>query len=100
MRNKGSVEIARPIGEVFRLTSDHVAEWSTVVIEDEVLEEKPGGVGTTFRTVTEENGKRMEFKGGVSRGMTHFTPVPFEWPGISSTSKPNIRSRTCRGGLV
>ena len=60
MRNTGSVEIDRPIHEVFRLTNEHVAEWSIIVVEDEVLDEKPEGVGTTFRTVTEENGKRME----------------------------------------
>ena len=67
MRNGGSVEIDRPIDEVFRLTNDHVAEWSIIVVEDEVLDKKPAGVGTTFRTVTEENGRRMEFQGVVTR---------------------------------
>lgn len=67
MRNEASVEIDRPIEEVFRLTSDHVAEWSIVVVEDEVLDEKPQGVGTTFRTVTEDHGCRMEFQGIVTR---------------------------------
>jgi hypothetical protein len=67
MRSAGSVEIDRPIDEVFRLTNEHVAEWSIIVVEDELIEEKPEGVGTTFRTVTEENGKRMEFQGVVTR---------------------------------
>ena len=67
MRNEVSVEIDRPIDEVFRLTNDHVAEWSIIVVEDEVLEEKPEGVGTTFRTVTEDHGRRMEFQGVVTR---------------------------------
>ena len=67
MRSGGSVEIDRPIDEVFRLTNEHVAEWSIIVVEDELIEEKPEGVGTTFRTVTEENGKRMEFQGVVTR---------------------------------
>jgi len=38
------------------LTNDHVADWSTIVVEDEVLDKKPDGVGTTFCTVTEEHG--------------------------------------------
>lgn len=67
MRNEVSVEIDGPIEEVFRLTNDHVAEWSIVVIEDEVLDKKPEGVGTTFRTVTEDHGKRMVFQGVVTR---------------------------------
>lgn len=67
MQQEASVEIDRPIDEVFRLTNDHVAEWSIVVVEDEVLDEKPEGVGTTFRSVTEDRGKRMEFEGVVTR---------------------------------
>ncbi len=67
MRNEGSVEIDRPIDDVFRLTNDHVAEWSIIVVENEVLDEKPEGVGTTFRTVTEDHGKRMVFQGVVTR---------------------------------
>ena len=68
MRTEGSVEIDRPIHEVFLLTNNHVAAWSTIVVENELIEEKkPDGVGTTFRTVTEENGRRMEFQGIVTR---------------------------------
>ncbi|MEX2186379.1 MAG: SRPBCC family protein [Pirellulales bacterium] len=67
MKNEGSIEIDRPINEVFRLTNDHVAEWSIIVVENEMLDEKPGGVGSTFRTVTEDNGKRREFQGVVTR---------------------------------
>lgn len=66
MQNGGSVEIDRPIEEVFELTNHHVAEWSVMVVEDEVLH-GDGDVGTTFRTVTEENGRRMEFAGVVTR---------------------------------
>jgi hypothetical protein len=54
---QGIIEIDRPIEDVFRLTLDHVPEWSLTVIEDEVLEENSEGVGTTFRIVTEEHGK-------------------------------------------
>lgn len=66
MRTAGSVEIQRPIEVVFRLTNDHVPEWSSVVLEDEVLEETPDRVGTTFRSVTEDRGRRMEFQGVVT----------------------------------
>ncbi len=67
MRSQASIEIDRPIEEVFRLTNDHMPEWSTIVVKDEVIEESPDGVGTTFLTVTEENGRRMEFQGIVTR---------------------------------
>ncbi len=66
MQSESSIEIDRPIHEVFRLTHEDVAEWSIAVIEDEVLDEKPGGVGTTFRTVAGDHGKRMEFQGVIT----------------------------------
>ncbi|MEM7477882.1 MAG: SRPBCC family protein [Planctomycetota bacterium] len=62
MHSTASVEIDRPIDEVFEYTNGKVAEWSRTVVEDEVIEDK-GGVGDTFRCVTEENGQRMEFHG-------------------------------------
>ena len=67
MKQQASVEIDRPIDEVFEYTNNHVAEWSITVVEDEVIEEKPEGVGTTFRCVTEDHGKKMEFQGIVTR---------------------------------
>lgn len=67
MRTEMSVDIDRPIEEVFDYTTGHVSEWSKTVTEDEVLDAKPEGVGTTFRIVTEEHGRRMEFKGVVTR---------------------------------
>ena len=66
MQSERSIEIDRPIHEVFRLTHEDVAEWSIVVVEDEVIDEKPEGVGTTFRSVTEDHGKRMEFQGVIT----------------------------------
>ena len=62
MHSIASIEIDRPIDEVFEYTNAKVAEWSLTVVEDEVIEDK-GGVGDTFRCVTEENGRRMEFHG-------------------------------------
>lgn len=67
MITQGSVEIAKPIEEVFACTTERVVEWSSIVVEDEVLDEKPEGVGTIFRTVTEERGQRMEFAGVVTK---------------------------------
>lgn len=66
MTNEGSIEINRPIHEVFGLTNEDVAAWSIVVVEDELLDESHKGVGTRFRTVTEDHGKRMEFRGVVT----------------------------------
>lgn len=65
MHNQASIEIDRPIGEVFAYTNDKVAEWSLTVVEDEVIDEK-NGVGTTFRCVTEERGQRMDFDGIIT----------------------------------
>ncbi len=67
MQTEGSIEIKRPIDDVYRLTVDHVAEWSNIVVEDEVIEEHPDGVGTKFRSVTEDRGQRMEFEGVVTK---------------------------------
>ena len=67
MRTEFSVEIDRPIDEVFEFTIEHVAEWSSTVVEDEVIDEKPDYVGTTFRCLTMERGQRMEFLGTVTR---------------------------------
>lgn len=65
MRTEASVEIDRPIEEVFEYTNDNVAEWSITVVEDEVIESTPDRVGSTFRCVTEDRGRRMEFAGEV-----------------------------------
>lgn len=67
MNTNTSVEIMRPISEVFRYTTENVSDWSITVIEDEVLEETPEKVGTTFRIMTEERGRKMEMTGVVTR---------------------------------
>jgi len=52
MQSSGSVEIDRPIEAVFEYTNKNI------VVEDEVIEMKnDGGLGTTFRSVTEERGR-------------------------------------------
>lgn len=67
MQSEASVEIDRPIEEVFEFTNDHVVEWSLTVVEDTVIDETPDRVGTTFKCVTESRGKRLEFRGEVTR---------------------------------
>ncbi|MCL4206792.1 MAG: SRPBCC family protein [Pirellulaceae bacterium] len=67
MKQQMSVEIERPIEEVFEYTNKHVAEWSLTVVENVVTDEKPEGVGTAFCCITEDHGRRMEFQGVVTR---------------------------------
>lgn len=67
MKTEQSVEIDRAIADVFEKATKDVAAWSITVVEDELIEEKPDGVGTTFRIVTEEKGRRMDFEGVVTR---------------------------------
>ena len=63
MITEGSIVVDRQIEDVFDYTTSNVAEWSDIVIEEEMVEEKPDGVGSKFRTVTEDRGRRMEFLG-------------------------------------
>ncbi len=66
MKTEASIEIKRPIEEVFQYTLNHVAEWSLTVVENTVVEDVNGGdIGTTFHCVTEEQGNRLEFVGTV-----------------------------------
>lgn len=67
MQSEASVEIDCPIDEVFRAANEDVVQWSRIVVEREVLEAKPEGVGTIFRVATKQNGQRMEFMGVVTR---------------------------------
>ena len=67
MRTAISVEIERPVSEVFRYTNENISDWSLTVIEDEVLNETPEKVGSTFRILTEERGRKMEMTGVVTR---------------------------------
>ena len=73
MESTCSIEIGRPIEAGFDYTLNKISEWSIVVVEDEVTSDGPVGVGTTFRTVTEERGDRMEFDGKVTKHEPHTT---------------------------
>ena len=68
IRTEGSVVIQCPIYEVFEYTNHNVADWSTTVVESELLESaEHQGVGTRFRCVTVSQGNRMEFDGTVMK---------------------------------
>lgn len=66
MENKLNIEIECPIEEVFRITNEQVAEWSLIVVANNVLDERPRGVGTRFQTITEDQGHRLVFDGVVT----------------------------------
>ncbi len=66
MDSQVSIEIDRPIEQVFNAANECITEWSVTCVSDEIIEDK-GGVGTTFRMVTQERGKEMEFTGEVTR---------------------------------
>lgn len=66
MESQLSIDIARPIDEVFAKALDDVTQWSLTCVEDELLE-GDGGVGSRFRLVTSDRGRRMEFEGTVTR---------------------------------
>jgi hypothetical protein len=66
MSNATSIDINRPIDEVFHLLHANVEQWSIIVVEDDIVGDQTEGVGTRFHTVTEEHGNRMEFEGTVT----------------------------------
>lgn len=66
MKTVGSVLINRPCEEVFELTLRDVSRWSSIVVDDYVVEDvDDGDIGTRFHSVTEDRGHRMEFEGLV-----------------------------------
>jgi hypothetical protein len=88
MKTGISVDIARPIEDVFILANDHVSAWSSIVVEDELLHlADDGGVGTKFRTVTEDRGRRMEFDGEV----VEYEPPTRSGDAASQHTGPGLR---------
>ena len=65
MRNRIQIEIDAPPERVFYWLEDgeRVMQWAKGVVENEDLEVTDAKVGSTFRQVYEENGRRMEFQG-------------------------------------
>lgn len=65
MQHQVSIDIDRPIDKVFDYTNANTADWSLTVVSDDVIEDK-GGVGTTFKVVTQDGGRTMDFDGIVT----------------------------------
>ncbi|MDB4338906.1 SRPBCC family protein [Rubripirellula sp.] len=66
MNITGSIEINRPIEEVFDYTNHSVEQWSLTVVEDRPTNSIEGK-GATFFCATQERGCRMEFDGVVTQ---------------------------------
>ena len=66
---EASVQIQRPIDDVFQLTNEHVPQWSIVVDREEEIDDGPDEVGKRFRTYTKDhdNGKEMVFEGVITQ---------------------------------
>ena len=67
MHSEVSVEIDRPVEEVFQKTNDDIATWSRTCVGVEVLEGERGEVGSRSRISTEEHGRRMDFESVLKR---------------------------------
>jgi|TARA_B110000495_G_C22961246_1_gene563468 hypothetical protein len=82
----GSVIIACPLEQVFEVTNNHVTEWSNIVEEEETLNVTPEVIGSTFRTVTSEHGRKLKFDGVVTRHSPPFeSGIRMEGPAFSLT---------------
>lgn len=68
MKNTYSLEIAAPPERVFNwiYDSDRLLQWLPNLVENEVLTAERNGVGSRFRQVYVENGRRMEMVGEVT----------------------------------
>lgn len=69
MKQSHHIDIAAPPEKVFAVLGDpnNLVKWAAGVVENENLNETEEKVGTTFRQVYEERGRRMEFQGVVTR---------------------------------
>ena len=65
MKQSHHLELEAPPEKVFFWLddSDRVMQWAKGVVENEDLTTTEEGVGSTFRQVYEENGRKMEFQG-------------------------------------
>jgi carbon monoxide dehydrogenase subunit G len=66
--NTFSIDIAAPPARVFHWIHDaeRNKQWLPNLVESEVLEQRPGEVGSRFRQMYVENGRRMEMFGTVT----------------------------------
>jgi uncharacterized protein YndB with AHSA1/START domain len=68
MKNRYSLEIDAPPERVFAWlgNSERALRWVPNLIESEDLEVTPSRIGSTFRHVYQERGRRMEMRGTVT----------------------------------
>lgn len=111
MRTEASIEIDRPIEDVFDYTTNNVAEWSITVVEDEVVEQTPDEVGSKFRCVTEDHGHRMEFDGVITEhkrptlsacyltGSKFDIDVTYQFENRGKSTQVTVQSRVIGKGL-
>ena len=68
MHNSFQLDVEAPPETVFEWLGDpeRFMQWAKGVVENEPLEETPDKVGSTFRQVYEERGRKMEFQGRVT----------------------------------
>jgi uncharacterized protein YndB with AHSA1/START domain len=64
-----SIEIARPADVVFPWLAkpENAMQWMKSVKKEEIIVEKPGMVGTTFKEEMEEDGNKLEITGVVTK---------------------------------
>ncbi len=93
MHTEASITIDRLVDVVFQLTNNHVADWSITVVEDTVVKCTLDVVGTTFRSVTEDRGKRMEFDGVITEWKPpHLSRVKLTGTGFDIDAKYTFES--------
>ncbi|MFC1481688.1 SRPBCC family protein [Candidatus Neomarinimicrobiota bacterium] len=68
MKISNTIEIRSTPEDVFYWLEDpgRAKEWMTSVSETEIIKETPKMVGTTFREIIEENGRKTEMRGVVT----------------------------------
>lgn len=68
MENQYSIDIERPRAEVFEFLTDrkNIRVLVPNLVDEGMIEETPGRVGTTFWHVYEEQGRRMKMSGVVT----------------------------------
>lgn len=68
-RFEGSVEIMRPVEEVFAHITEvsNWTKWAAGMLEAEQTSEGPVGVGTTCRGVTQSMGRKMDWTSEVTK---------------------------------
>ncbi len=62
-----SIDIDKPIDEVFLFTNNEVPKWSNTVVKEEVVEETPEKVGSKYKIHTKSEGREVILDGEVTK---------------------------------